>query len=312
MSQEIEFSRIEPQDTPRLHELALKNDGNGSLTPENFDHWYFRNPSKSNSLWKVVCNGETEGYATTNNFKYVIQGKEYLIALPQNVLTSEKVRGGGLFGKLYYLTEKDNLEEKGVDMFLTSTGAMSTDIFLKKFGYVRGFLPSVLVKFASPRVLFSRGNFSLIQDVNSLSFETDYQIENARIKNMEYLKWRYSQCNKKVLRVISVSVKNEIIGYAFLIVRKMYGLPTLMLADMICKREENIADLIDACHVFATRNMFAAVIMFELNYNCRRRGINVTMKNHLNFLSKGKTPEETKWLSTRKLNYFFGDLDFFW
>lgn len=92
----------------------------------------------------------------------------------------------------------------------------------------------------------------------------------------------------------------------------MYGLPTLMLADMICKREENIADLIDACHVFATRNMFAAVIMFELNYNCRRRGINVTMKNHLNFLSKGKTPEETKWLSTRKLNYFFGDLDFFW
>ncbi|MBS1764032.1 MAG: hypothetical protein JSS90_03580 [Bacteroidetes bacterium] len=312
MSSEVSFSRINPEDTPRLYDLAVSNDGNKSLTPQNFNHWYFCNPFKSNSLWKVVSDGEIEGYATTNNFRYSIEGKELLIAFPQNVLTSEKIRGGGLFGKLYYLTEKDNLEEKGVDMFLTSTGEMSTDIFLKKFGYVRGYLPAVLVKFASLPAMFSRGNYSLIKDINTIVFNTDFQIENARIKDMEYLKWRYAQCNKKVLRVISVSVKNEIVGYAFLIVRKMKGLPTLMLADMICKSEDHVADVIDACHVFATRNMFAAVIMFELSYNCRRRGINITMKNHLNFLSKGKTPEETTWLSTRKLNYFFGDLDFFW
>jgi hypothetical protein len=312
MDQEFTFSRIQLDDAPALQELAIKNGGNRNLNEKNLNHWYFKNPVKSNSLWKVEKDSVIEGYATTNNFIYTINNEEKLVALPQNVLTSKNIRGKGLFGKLYYMTEIENIEKNGVDFFLTSTGQMSTPIFLKKFEYLRGFCPLILIKIASLPSLFARKKYALIKDINSIPSIGNSNLNYSRKKNIEYFKWRYSECEKKNLKIISVSDNNKLIGYAFLITKKKFGIKTIVLADIICEKEENYSAIIDACHVFATKGFFAAIIMFELSCNCRRRGINFGIKNKFNILVKGKNKEETTKLSQINFNFFFGDFDFFW
>ncbi len=312
MNHECTFSKIGLEDAPRIQELARLNGGNPDLSAKNINHWYFRNPVKSNSLWKVVYNENIEGYATTNNFVYTIDQEDHLVALPQNVLTSEKVRGKGLFGKLYYKTETENVEENGVDCFFTFTGPMSTPIFLNKFDYLRGKCPPVLIKIAGLPALFSKKKYKILHDIHSIQVNTHYSLPNARKKDIPYFKWRYSECDKARLKIISVTENNETIGYAFLITRKKFGIKTLILADIMCEKEENYSAIIDACHVFATNNFFIALVMFELSCNCRRRGMNVSLKNWFNFLVKGKTKEETTALSKKYLNFFFGDLDYFW
>lgn len=312
MNQEYSFNKIQVEDAPGLHELAKKNNGNSNLNKKNLDHWYFKNPLKSNSLWKVERNFVIEGYATTNNFIYTLDGKDYLVALPQNVLTSTKIRGKGLFGKLYYKTEIENIEKNGVDFFLTSTCAMSTPIFLNKFKYLRGICPLVLIQTAGITALFSKKKYTLLKDIYSIPSITHFNLNNSRKKNLEYFKWRYSECEKKNLNIISVSENNNIIGYAFLITQRKFGVRILILADIICEEEENYSAIIDTCHAFATKNFYVALIMFELSVSCRKKGFNISIKNRFNILVKGNTQEETKKLSTQAFNFFFGDLDYFW
>jgi len=305
------FSKIQLQDVPALQELAKKNDGNINFSSKNFNHWYLRNPTKSNSLWKVEVDDVVEGYATTNNFYYTINNKDYLVALPQNVLTSRNVRGKGLFGKLFNITEKENLDENGVDFFLTSTGSMSTEIFLNKFDYFKAICPPVLIKIAGLFAFFSKKKYTEVSDINSINISHS-NLNNSRKKNIEYFKWRYSECEKKNLNIISVSENNKIIGYAVLITQKKLGVNFLILADIICEKEENYSTIIDSCYVFSAKNLFIGLIMFEIKCNCRRKGINLTLKNRFNILVKGKTKEVTKSLSKTEFNFFFGDLDYFW
>jgi hypothetical protein len=312
MKEEFTLSKIKLEDAPILHALAIDNGGNINMNAKNLNHWYLKNPEKSSSLWKIEMNNVIEGYATTNNFIYTCDNKDYLVALPQNVLTSTNVRGKGLFGKLYYKTETDNIENNGVDFFLTSTGAMSTPIFLKKFDYLRGVCPNVLVKILSLPALFSKKKYKIIPDINSIPSLSHCNLNNGRKKNIEYFKWRYSQCHKNKLSIIAISNDKETIGYAFLISKTKFGIRTLILADIICEKEENYSAIVDACSVFAAKNFYVIMVMFELSFNCRRKGINLKVKNRFNFLVKGKTKEETSRLSTKDFNFFFGDLDYFW
>ena len=82
---EIEYAKITESDVSAIYDLSINNGGNENFTMQNFIHWYLNNPTNSNSMWKGMLNGNTEGFATTNNFIYIINGKENLVALPQNV-----------------------------------------------------------------------------------------------------------------------------------------------------------------------------------------------------------------------------------
>jgi hypothetical protein len=312
MSVDFTFRKLTLTDAIEIQNLALNNDGNKDLTESIIEHWYFKNPSGSNSLWKVILDEKIEGYATTNNFRYNINEKDCWVALPQNVLTSTKIRGKGAFGKLYFKTEIENIEENKVDYFLTMTGAMSTPIFLNKFGYLRGRSPSLLMKFFTPTLLFSKKKYKKTEDLNSIIYTTNFSFNNSRQKSFEYFMWRYGNCTKKNLKLISIFEKEELIGYAFLIVKKKFGIKFLILADIICEKKENVPLVIDACHVYATKSFFPFMTMFEISCNCKKSGINLVLKNRFNFLVKGKTKEDTEMLSSLNFNFFLGDLDYFW
>lgn len=312
MDNKIEFGKITAKDVPSLYELALENGGNKDFTLNNFTHWYLSNPTQSNSMWKVLQNEEIEGYATTNNFIYTINGKDNLVALPQNVLTSEKIRGKGLFGKLYFKTEDENLNLNNVDFFLTSTGGMSTPIFLQKFGYLRALCPDIVAILPSPLKIFSPKKYRLIDSLKTIQFNDVFNLKNSRKKDLEYFKWRYSNIDRRLLKILEVSDAGSILGYAFLVVQKKYGIKTLILADILSDKEENILSIIEACHVYTSKNLFFALLMFKLTLKNNKQRFQLSIKNKFNFLVKGKTEKETLELSYLPLNFFFGDLDYFW
>lgn len=311
MNNNIEYSKITDNDVSSIYELAFHNGGNKYFTLKNFKHWYLKNPTKSNSMWKASLNGKTEGYATTNNFVYIINGKENLIALPQNVLTSKKIRGKGIFGKLYYHTEEENLNTNGVNFFITSTGKMSTPIFLSKFKYLRARCPDIIALLFNPLNFFVAERYKIIEDINDIHLETIYCIDNSRKKTIEYYKWRYSNCTNKTLRILEVNDCGKKIGYAFLIIQRKRGLKTLILADILCSNENDISNIIDTCSVYSSKKLYLALIMFKLT-SCIKRRFQLSFKNKFNFLVKGKSERETQLLSEISLNYFFGDLDYFW
>lgn len=309
----IQLEKIKESDSKEIEILANSNGGNQDLNEQNITHWYFKNPHKSSSLWKAVMKGKIEGYATTNNFHHHIGDKEYLIAFPQNVLTSNNIRGKGIFKKLYYKTEDENLNQNKVNLFLTFTGEMSTPIFKNKFNFLAGNPPLLLIKLVNPTAFIYKTNYSKIKSIQEVTFDQKiFQFQNGRKKDINYYKWRYSNCDSKKLRILEISDKSETLGYSFLILQKIKGVPMLILADMISKNEESISKIIDESYLYTCRNLIPALIMIDLTYNCTNRGINFKIKQSSTFQVKGKNDEETDWLSKIRFNFFYGDLDYFW
>lgn len=303
------LERIAIADLTALKVLSKNNGGNPSMDEHYFEHIYFNNPSNSQSLWKVVVNSEIEGFATTNNFDFCINNKKCLCAMPQNVLTSVKLRGRGLFYKLYSKTENDNLENRNVKYFLTFTNDLSTPIFLNKFGYFRGKCPKLLIFVSNPLQIAFKKKYRRIEDFNSINFIKLYAFKDALCKSKEFYIWRYKLYNKTNSHFISITNNSLIIGYAIFIVQKKKGIKFLILSDIISYKRENISQIIEVCKTYAVKNFFPFLIMFQLDVNIRKSMLTIKLKNRFNFLVKGKTLEENEMLSKKNFNLFFGDID---
>jgi len=315
MNKEFQFEKIEEKDFFEIQELAIKNGGNLNLNAITLKHQYIANPSKSFSLWKVVTQNKIEGYATTNNFNFIIENKKVIVGMPQNVLVSEVVRGGGLFGKLYNFTEKENREEKGIDTFLTFTNGMSTPIFLKKFEYLKGMCPNLIFYISSIQFLKKAIKYAVIKNVSKIDFENFnelLQLENALIKNKVYFNWRYKAYDEKKLRILKVSKENKIIGFGILKVEKKKGISFLLLMDIITISADYIFDIINVCRHYCSKNMYVGLLSFELsNVKYPTSSLKLTFKNRFNFLVKGKTEIKTEKLSQLNFNFYLGDMDSF-
>ena len=303
------IQKIEKADLPELKTLALENGGNKKMHEHYFEHVYFKNPSNSKSLWKVIVNKAIEGFATTNNFKFTLDGNNYLVAMPQNVLTSVKLRGKGLFNKLYSETERDNIENNKVDFFMTFTNKLSTPIFLNKFGYLKGKCPDLLIFISNPFDLLSKRKYHRIASIDSIKFNTDFKFNNSFLKSAEFFLWRYKLYDINNLHIISITENEIIIGYAFFIVEKKKSIKFLILSDIISFKQENLNLIIKQCKIYTTKNYFAFLMMFDLNIERTKDILTFTFKDRFNFLVKGKISEESKMLSTKSFNLFFSDID---
>ena len=304
------FNRIELGDLTEIKNLALENGGNQKLSELFFQHNYFDNPFRSKSLWKVVVDDKIEGFATTNNFKYIIDNKVCMIAMPQNVLTSIKLRGRGLFNKLYNHTEIDNLKNNKIDYFLTFTNKLSTPIFLNKFGYFKGKCPNLLISIFNPSNLFAKKNYRIVKDLNTINFENIFRYDNSMYKSKDFFLWRYKLYDKNKFMTISIHKNNVIAGYALFILEKKKGIKFLILSDIITYNKVDISLIIDTCKVFITKKFFPMFIMFDLDSNINKNIFTLTLKNRFNFLIKGKSDEENNLLSNKTFNLFFSDTDF--
>lgn len=315
MEFEYRLEKVQESDCSEIEVLAHNNGGNKRLNLSFVKHWYFNNPSGMFSFWKAMVDESIEGYAATNNFVYSINGKPVNVAMSQNVLTSEKVRGRGLFNKLYYQTESENTEAHAVEAFLTYTNSFSTDIFLKKFGYSRGKCSDLLFYPFHPLLAFAKKNWTEIEQINAdaeQKIANIYHFDNAMLKNWNHLKWRYRNYQPGELRIIEVNHKTGIAGFAILKIQKKKGIKMLLLMDLVATTPSAIKTLIASCVQFASAKKFAGLLMYDLhNEPTPKTWYKLRLKNRFNFLVKGLSTEQTHQLSITNFNMFFGDMDIF-
>lgn len=315
MTKEYQFEPIKETDFPEINVLAKMNGGNTNLSVEALNHQYLNNPSQSFSLWKVVRQNKIEGYATTNNFNFILENKNIVVAMPQNVLVSETARGAGLFGKLYNFTERQNREEKGINTFLTFTNGMSTPIFIKKFGYLRGLCPDLIFYVSSILFLNKDITYTLLASLSEIDFKNFAeftQLNNTLIKDIKYFNWRYKSYNTQAIRVLKISKENKIIGFGILKVVKKKGLSFLLLMDIIAITPAYTFEVVNACRHYCSKNIYAGLLLFKLaDIEFPKSILKLTFKERFNFLVKGRNEIETIGLSKLNFNFYLGDMDSF-
>ncbi len=306
------FEKVSDNDLDEIESLSKEKDGNKNLTNNFIRHWYFKNPSHSFSIWKVIVNDKIEGFATSNNFKYIINNELLKVAMPQNVLTSRRIRGKGFFNKLYFKTESHNINENGITAFLTFTNELSTPIFLNKFSYARGKCPLVIFNLFSLNSFFKKKNFvrlNSIDEIENVFFKDSFHFNNAMYKDEEYYRWRYANYERKVIHVIKVFAADTK-GFAILKEEKKKGIKFLIVMDIICVNKNNMPDVIQACFNYVSRNFYFGSMIFDLpDYSIKKNLLQLRFHNRFNFLVKGKDVQFTKTLSGLDFNMFFADLD---
>lgn len=300
-------------------QILIREENNQDISAQYLRDWYWRNPFESSSVICCEKGGRKLGMASTNNFRMQIDGENVLVAFPQKVLTSSEIRGQGYFSKLYFENEKDNLGNKGVDLFLTFTNQMSTPIFLKKFAYKTGQCPDTIILPSWLFFLIGRAAKMKVKD----QFETQFLDElkplayhNSVVKDKSYLNWRYNLAPAKKGHTyvkIEVTRDQKILGYA--VVKKMVkkGIPMLVIADLIVHRIEHAADVIrQACYYGTIKGCLAVTLLDNemVGPVLARFKWKVVKSNALNFLVKGKSEQSTEQLTKTHFNFSFGDLDF--
>jgi hypothetical protein len=314
MSENEIITKTSQTELDTVASLINQEDGTQNTSSAYLMWWYFQNPSRSFSFLHVRKSGAIKGVATTNNFTFTVDEKPVLAAMPQKVLTSEALRGKGYFGRLYRQTESDNLAQ-GVDCFLTFTNAMSTPIFLGKFGYHRGISPSIFVVPAL-FAFFRKSSYRLANrfDENYLSRDDLIRPENSLQKDLEYFKWRYFgyEFNQhKVLNLVGENSENQ--GYVVLKRKIVMHVPLYVVMDIITHNHANVISLLQEALKYAVRNSALGIMFIESSILPNGPPFVFCMKrsNKLNFLVKGKTEELTSILSKVRFNWFAGDMDFF-
>jgi hypothetical protein len=310
---DFRIESIRETDDDSIAKLARENSGNENLGQDFITWWYRKNPGGFFTFVKLAAAGSTEGYATTNNFIFNIGNENRKVAMPQNVLTSGKVRGGGFFGKLYWETERLN-KENGYDTFLTFTNDLSTPIFLNKFSYQKGRCPDTFVFLNSGIAALGRKNWKRLKSIPVEAFTGMKRFPNSLVKDAAYFNWRYSSYPERKVHIIQVSKNNEICGYAVMKTDRKKGIPFLILMDIVINSKtlsasEALEEIIKACRKYCFRNGYFFLLFLSLESLNRSFFPVIKLKDRFNFLVKGRTAEDTGMLASTRFNLFFSDMD---
>lgn len=283
---------------------------NSRFTNEYILHWYFQRMSHSFSFWIALQEGNLKGYATTNNFRFLLNQQEVKTAVPQNVYVVEELRGKGVFGKLYRETERENIQELKTDFFLSFTNHLSTDIFLKKFGYLKAQCPDLLLSLFNPLLFFNKSNYRKLLNFDQINFSGIHCFDNSFIKDERYYQWRYKKYKPEQLHILEVGVKTNPVGYAFMVETKKRGIKFLVLADIICYKPSDCKLIFKEVQRYAVRSLSIFLLAYKMDAMQRRGLFCFPIKNRFNLLVKGKTIDETVDLSKLQYNLCMGDMDF--
>ncbi|HLG34468.1 MAG TPA: hypothetical protein VI757_06260 [Bacteroidia bacterium] len=310
-SEAIQFERTTEKHLSAVSQFISLQTGNEKATPSYLQWWFLKN-SVSCSLQHVELNGNIAGIAATNNFRINFQGAQHLVAMPQKVLTDSRLRGQGLFSKLYLKTEEENLKVNHVDFFLTFTNEASTPVFLRKLGYKKGISPDVFLIFPGISNLFSRKKYEV---TSNLEQRDDYRFSatgfnNSFIKDDIYFKWRYFSFEDDI---VMITHRHEHKPEAIFLKRVVKSkIPFYAVLDIVSESEESASLLIRYALNYSVRN-FSAGLM-ALNHQrvepVFKKFIRYRVRSRFHFLVKGKNETETESLAQTKFNFTFGDLDF--
>jgi hypothetical protein len=310
-SDDFIFERTTTAGLHSLSEFIREQTGNKNATAEYLQWWFLKNPV-SCSLHHAILNGKMAGVAATNNFRMLFNGGQKIVAMPQKVLTDSALRGRGLFSKLYFKTEEENLQTNHAGFFLTFTNDASTPLFIRKFGYTRGISPDVLLIFPGVNSLLASKKYfvgsNLAQQQNIQL--ANIVIDNSIVKDENHYRWRYFSYNDKI--VMLTATHDSSIQVIFL-KRVVKGkIPFYAVLDVVADSESGVSQMLrHALHY--SLHKFSAGLMV-LNHQqvegVIKNFLYIRVKNRFHFLVKGKSEDETATLATTKFNFTFGDLDF--
>ncbi len=252
--------------------------------------------------------------ATTNNFRFQRGDESLLVGMPQKVLTSRAIRGRGIFGRLYFETERINLEERGVDFFLTVTNAVSTPIFLNRFGFERAVSPRLLLLPANPACLFLRRRYRRVESFDPEFLTRDLiQMPEGLEKNGAFYRWRYGGAGSGSYVKLEVGGESDWAGYVVLKRVRKRGVPLYLLMDVLATDVDRLPDLLRQALRFATVSGAVGILHFKNPFTEVGTAGRLTLPagRPFNFLVKGKSDADTAELVDARLSLSFGDVDFF-
>lgn len=296
-------------DLPALADLMRREKLDAHVTADQLRHWYFDNPHGSHCIRVAMRGDRIEGMATTNNFRLRMGGDQKLAAMPQKVLTSPALRGQGVFKKLYQETEATNLEQRGVDFFITFTNELSTPIFLNRFEYVRGQSPQIVLLPWNPARLMDKRRYRRVERFDpDLAAHVNGGVDHAVVKDAAFLAWRYGGHGYVRLEVETGHGKG---GLVLKRIRKK-GVPIYVLMDLLTADAADVVELLRQGQRYATAHAAAGLML--MNNACTAEAVrqvkHVSLGRRFAFLVKGRSDEQTQQLSQTPFNLTFGDLDF--
>lgn len=301
---------IAREDLKKVEEMyAREGDKYKNNTEENFAWWYFDNPSKSRSLFGVNMGGEIEGFASTNNFWFQIEGTKKLAAMIQKVITLPGIRGKGYFGKLLVELEKDSWDTHNADFLTGFPNGQAAPIYIQKFAYKWARQPRVQY---TPAALIGATNITRIASTKDIHDFNGLQLDNAVVKNEEYYQWRYSGYEQSVIHTLKVERKGKVVAYAIVKTFHKKKIPFFILLDLILYNEEDVSYVFKKLRLYAAKHVHAGLLFVGTELTEKLKGVPVlNTPKKFDHMVKGKDEAETDHLKTLNYNFYFGDMDFF-
>lgn len=252
------------------------------ITTREYYYWKFHSfPSEGEKSYEYIAvtdGNEMVGYYACVPYRYLIDGKEYIVGMVCDVMTSSKYRGVGIFTKLgRYST--DEFKKEGLAF---STGYPIRKAPLPghmKVGwkvvfdmplYIRFFSLTSFLKargygwakyFANPFVwlynvlCFKRANkdieIKVYNDIEQvcgyIEFEKEWRssIKNVLIKDIPFMKWRFSAPQKQYNFVCAYK-NNRLVGMTIATAIVKEGVPSYGLVDFMVLPEHR--DCLNSIH----------------------------------------------------------------
>jgi len=320
-AEEITLHRATPADLADIVTLNRVENDDQRMSVDYLRWWYFDNPSGSFSLFLSRVGGRACGMCSSNDAPFVINGRAQRAGFIQKVLTSNEVRGKGLFGKLYVRTDSDFLA-RGGDCFLAFPNAVAKPIYLAKYSYSHGVYPDLTLLFTNPaHLLPGTTRYEAVRALDAAFFARPIlQFENAAVKSADFLRWRYLSFASPHYRYVALAVrdealgqeKGELLGYVFLKKIRKQGLPVFVLMDVACHAAAALGPLLAQARRYAARQLSVGLLYLgnPLIDNATRGTARKVWPQQFDFLVKGRAQADTDALAGTTFNFFFGDLDF--
>ena len=112
------YHLVKKNDVEAIAKFMNYENKNKKIDSAYINWWYFEKKISGNSFFSTKLNNELVGISTINNFSFNLDNDFLEIGMPQNVLTSHKYRGRGLFAKVFTRCEEFSLKNN-INTFIT-------------------------------------------------------------------------------------------------------------------------------------------------------------------------------------------------
>jgi GNAT superfamily N-acetyltransferase len=219
--------------------------GPGSMSREEFEWWFERNPA--GSLRSVaLAGGKVVGVAAHSLLRMVLDGEERVASFSVHATTRESARGQGIFAALEAKHEHE-ATERGVAVVLGFASAPTAPIFLGPLGWTE---IARLRVWARPIVRVSRGERDPREP--QLAGDAAAGWPNHVVRDQAHLAWRYLDSPRGYETLASER------GYAVLWPAKAHrGRTIAVLADLVAPDGEGRGLIRRAAARAGSRALFA-------------------------------------------------------